>query len=491
MGKARFNRETGIIVFFLLLIMADLVFSFRQYNNSPVDGDFAYIVLGAAPYDKVLTDPLGISALKGETYAAPNRYTAHAVMSGYFRNIPLWLQAFVEPIQSLYISIAITKLLVHIALLILLSYFCCLWARFSWKKFLLIAVLLSPFFNYAGGFTYYMAIIDQAITYVMFYALPMALMLLFYLPFFRYYIIGKLPTSKFFILFWLLFLTVMVFFGPLSAPIFLISSLLILGYGFLKNFFLIYDPDPFKRAWGAFKDIHLALRIIFTSAILLSLYNIGIGTQNIENQWSSLPLEERFALLPKGLYEAFINPSSGLLYLTLAVVVNSILLYVFYRRQNRRWFKLTLFLLFFCGVYIVLLPLGGYRSYRPLIIRRDTILPIVIILLYIWGSSSALILWQLKKWKQFVYLMAIAALLVFYTDKDNISGYSNECEKMMINKLAKAEEPCVLLPRECGVLQWSFNTECSDSQNMAQLLEYYHILPNRTLWHFREEKNIN
>jgi len=89
-----FLKNQLIYIVLILLVLADLSYSCYQYSNSYIDGDFSGIVLAVPPYDKVLEDPLGISIFNGETYAATNRFTAHAVMAGYFRTVPFLLQIY-------------------------------------------------------------------------------------------------------------------------------------------------------------------------------------------------------------------------------------------------------------------------------------------------------------------------------------------------------------------------------------------------------------
>lgn len=483
----KFKKHTLIIIGLSLLLVIDLVFSFIQYFNSPIDGDFAPIVLGAPPYDRVLVDPFGMGVLQGESYAATNRFSAHMAMVSYFRHVPFWLQLFLDPIESIYASAAIAKLLIHILLVGILAYMACTWLGVTLKRWLVAALLISPFFQYAGGHMYYMAVIDQAITYAMFYALPVALLLIYFLPFFHYFKKGKLSRSPFFIVGWILFALVMVFFGPLPAPILIISATLILGYATFKNFVLERDHDFLARVRLAFVSVPLALRIMFIAAFLLGIYSLSIGTKNTENLWDPLPMEERYSLLIKGFYEAFLNPSSGYFVLLVAIASNISFLYIFYRRENKTWIKLTVFLGLFSLLYLLLLPLGGYRWYRPLILRRDTLLPLLIILLYLWGSSSLILLNCLKRQKKYIYILGLLALSITYILKDRHLGPSNQCERKMIKTLASANRDCVMLPQECWVLQWSFNTDCAQTQNQAVLLHYYQATPKVTRWHFSAE----
>jgi hypothetical protein len=59
-------------------LFLDLNQSKLQYSKTPLDSDFANIVLPDSSYRAVLKDPIGLQALlKKEKYSATNEFTAH------------------------------------------------------------------------------------------------------------------------------------------------------------------------------------------------------------------------------------------------------------------------------------------------------------------------------------------------------------------------------------------------------------------------------
>ena len=484
------HRNIIICSFLGLLLLADFGFSYYQYSQSYIDGDFAKIVLGYKDYNKILHEPFGLAALRGETYPGTNRFTAHAFMSVYFKIVPKILNLFFTPLNSLYITIAFTKLLVHIALVFLLSYFASALRKFTWKSWLCGAVLITPFFHAGATYYQYMTIIDDSITYVMFYALPMVFLLIYLLPFFRYYRDGYISHSFWFVLGWAIYTFFLVMFGALTSPIILIFSFFILGFSVVTNFIKTNTEDIIYRLFISLKKIDPTILLLSLWGFLISIYSFYIGTKNSENDWTPKPLEERFHLLKQGVDEAFLNPDNGLYYLYLFTFLNLLLLFIFYRKKQYRYFKIFSFVLLFVCVYTLFLPLGGYRWYRPLIVKHDTLLPVLLVVLFILSSSVLLLFRHLKKYGKLLYILALVPLLVFYTSKDGKMKSNNECEKQTLLELAEiaknTNETCVTLPRKCGVAYWGYNKNCEQVEASAEILVYYNIFPRKLLYKIEE-----
>lgn len=146
------------IVFILLaiLLLSDLGYSFYQFYQMPLDGDLIPIVVPSIHYQKVLTDPFGLSVLlNDEVYAAPNRFFVHWAMTHYFSKFPLLLQYFLSPINSLYFAAACAQTIMHGLLIWLLARYTLLFSaqkkyfNSSSITFLVVALLITPFFKMA------------------------------------------------------------------------------------------------------------------------------------------------------------------------------------------------------------------------------------------------------------------------------------------------------------------------------------------------------
>ena len=106
------SSKRWLYLILVVMLTVDLGYSFLQHYSEVIDGDVARITLS---YKEVLSDPFGMKViLEGKHYPNPNRYFAHLVQSEYFKKVPLTLQAFFDPIESIYISCAILKLLIQI-----------------------------------------------------------------------------------------------------------------------------------------------------------------------------------------------------------------------------------------------------------------------------------------------------------------------------------------------------------------------------------------
>ncbi|RYD75909.1 MAG: hypothetical protein EOP53_15680 [Sphingobacteriales bacterium] len=475
-------------VILLVLLAADLGYSFYNYYFSTIDGDFPAIVLATEPYNKVLEDPFGMDVLGGDRYAAPNRFTAHAVMSTYFKTVPFALQYVTNPIESIYLCIALTKILVHIGLLFLISYYVSAWNGFRWKNILIAAVIISPLFHSSLVYVDQLSVIDPCITYVMFYPLPICAILLYFLPFYRYLITGMISRSPIFIAVWMVFALFLVLFGPLPAPILITGISILFAHIVIKNFGRNPDPEHFRRLLTAATTINRTVLISLSGTLILSFYSMYIGSKNTENDWSPLALEERYSKLFTGVKEILSNQNYGLQFWYAATAFNLILLYLLYRKRHRKYFKLVFFLFVFCLLYIAMLPLGGYRDYRPLILRRDTLIPVTCIVMYCWASSGMLLAAALPKFKKAGIFVFIAGISFYYTQKDFVpfSALNTPCEKTVLSTIAASETDCIALPRDCTIASWNFNNECAQSENVATLLYYYNITPRKIYIHYPE-----
>jgi len=167
----------------LLLLIIDIGYSFVQHSNIELDGDMADLILPSQWNQKVFEDPLGLNVLfKNEIYAGPNRFFSHWIYSKYFKVIPGILQNFVNPIDSIYIACAIIKTAVQVFLILLLAAYISDKKNILSKNFLLAAILVTPLFITYQYWRF--GIIDWSITFIFFYALPLALLLLYFLPVF-------------------------------------------------------------------------------------------------------------------------------------------------------------------------------------------------------------------------------------------------------------------------------------------------------------------
>ena len=462
----------------LLLLLADLAYSGWQYFNLPLDGDLAAIVWPSPAYSRVLADPLGLQVLlHQDVYAAPNRFFAHKFLYEYFRRIPLLLQFVTSPINSVYAACALLKTGMQALIVYALAVYATNQRSILNKHFLLAAVLITPLFQTAG-YGGQMGMVDISITYAAFYALPVGLLLLFFLPFFREAFYGARPPGALRHAGLLALAAGLALNGPVApatALVVCLGTLLVRGWRAYRRH--PARPRP-TRAWRALRALPLGWLVPFGGFSALCLYSLFIGLNNAENSWVSLPLAERYGRLPLGVYYQ-LTSKLGFPLLVLAGLANAYLI----RRQGpdaagRRILAVLKWLGIFALVFVLLLPLGGYRSYREYIIRRDSILPIIVGLAGFFALSGHYLLTTLPVRARRLYAAGMVTVLAIFTVADKPRPREhNTCERAMLAQLAAAPGPVVALDGDCTVLSWQRITDARDSELQAQLLHYWRVTP--------------
>jgi hypothetical protein len=338
----------------------------------------------------VLHDPFGLRALlHHEMYPAPNRFFAHIFLSVYFRHVPLLLQAVLSPVDSAYAAAAVLKLAIHALLVYVLAVAVSNSRNVLGRKFLLAAVLITPLLQTAG-YNGQMGVIDISVTYAVFYALPVALLLLFFLPFLREALHGETPRLSLLSYLGLLGLAIVLAFnGPIVPPTVLIicpSALLLSWHRRFRAYPASVPLVP--RAAKALGDIPLPKLVLFLFFSALSLYSLYLGRYNAENLWASLPLVERYARLPLGVFYQLTGKLGFPLLLAMLLLNAWLIRRMVLTALGRRAQHTLKWLGVFSLIFILLLPMGGYRAYREYIIRRDTILPIIVGIIGCFALSS-------------------------------------------------------------------------------------------------------
>lgn len=475
-------RPRLLLSLLILFVLADLGYTFWQNYQLPLEGDMPQIVLPAPDCQKVLEDPFGWAALtRQEVYVAPNRFFAHAGMGAYFKSVPFVLQALgVSPLDSIYATCALFNTLVQALIMYVLGrYATGTWSLRSRRLWATMA-LLVPLFQ-IGGYHDHMGVADNSITYTFFYAFPLLLLLLYFLPFYdaevqqRPFRVGPVR--------WLLLLGLMVVLSFNGAIVPGVVAVVCVGIGLR---WLVQQGPLLRRGqwaavWQRIPWQPFGLLIIFG---LLSLYSLYLGQFEAERLTNTnmLPVWERYERLPLGLNDQFRRP--GLPVFIGAVLLNLVLIRWATPRteSGRRLLRIGRWLGLFALVFVLLLPLGGFRVYRPLILRRDSILPITLGLLGLYTLTSYYLLGHLPTVGRRVYLGWVLVLSTFYMVSDRLL-LSNECERQSIRTLADTPAPIVLLPNYCTVVSWQLMTHSNGSETAARMLEYWGVVWGKRLYH--------
>lgn len=441
-------KQKGVLLIAICvtLLLADLAYSFYQHMQQPIHGDLVAIVLPEPHYAKVLEEPFGFAAIiDGERYAGSNRFMIHRSLKAWFDHVPHFLQHFTDPVTSLYAASAIFKTLLQLFLCLILAAY--MRGAFAWRdwRFWLIALCVAPFIQ-VFGFRSQMGIIDPSIVYTFFYAFPLSLLLLFFFPFYTGHTLPRWQRIA-----WVLLATFLAFSGPLIGPLAVLTcgALLIL--------------DLFFFSEGKYN------RLLLGYLLAASLYSVYLGSFNVENGAGPAVLE-RYALMPQGLARMILNKLAWP-----AIIIASVVSLILYRKKGlhitypQRW-NAILIMFAILGAYLLLLPLGGYRPYRPYIIRYDTFMPGTFIILIALGSTAfRIISQQAKSW----YSLIIIALLFIFWNADRPKP-ANACEKAYLTQIGK--EPQKPFPDDCAVLSWKPVKSPQEAESIRAMLERWGIV---------------
>ncbi|MFO7656765.1 MAG: hypothetical protein R6W78_06830 [Bacteroidales bacterium] len=468
-----------LIIVLLLLIFADTVYSFLQHYSVSLDGDMPTIIVPSEPFKTVLKDPFGFNVVVHDSvYSATNRFFAHWSMRGYFRTMPFVFQKITSPVNSVYLSCALAKTIIQVLIIYLLAVYITGKTKIFNKDFLLAVVIVTPLFQ-AFGYSGQMGIIDKTLTYTWFYAFPLALVMLFFLPFFLKDYHLKFHNLKIIHIVLLVLLAVVLSFnGPLNAPVVLIISFLVFIRNYLLNFSQDEEKSLFKKLLLTFQDTLKKYPWIYIIACIVCIYSLYIGLNNNDIISQNIPLTERYARLTKGFNQFVQKPGPPLL--LLIIIINILLVYRHKSNpEAQKMLKLLKWFGIFALIYILLLPLGGYKYYRPGIIRRDTIMPVFIGLFFFYGISSFFLIKNLAAKYKAIYITAIVAFLLLFTFADTTDFKHNTCERRALETLAASGEKIVVLKEDCTVMSWNKFSQHGYSYEIAELLKFWGILEEK------------
>lgn len=457
-------------VFLVVILTIDLGYSFLQHYSEVVDRDLARITLS---YEEVLNDPFGMKVVvEGKSYPNPNRYFAHLVQSEYFKKVPLVLQTFFDPVESIYIACALLKLLIQIGFIWLLTMYANGSTKLRNLSFLWTTILIFPLIQNTQ-FVAYLGLIFPSITYTISYSLPLVLFLLFLFPFYQQALHGRsVLESNWMKILWIGLSIFITLNGPLVPPLVLIILPSILLFWWLRSVDFLNGQGIVNNFWKGILEMPRGLTVIGLLTILFSLYSFYLGTYNVDNV--TISLGERYRLMGQGLLKHVTTKLAFPLLLGFSVL-NTILLSKFSDKEAR--FQCGLFkgMAVLSIIYLLLLPFGGFREYRPLIISYDTMMPISISLIFCFATSSRyLILAYQNRVKRF-FLAGVSFVLIYFMISDRPNFGKHDCEKEMLRLIAQATTKEVQIPRVCSVMTWDPTTNKNESKYNCALLKLWGI----------------
>jgi hypothetical protein len=211
-----------------------------------------------------------------------------------------------------------------------------------------------------------------------------------------------------------------------------------------------------------------------------SVYSLLLGQFDTNYNSELIPVFDRYLKLPYGIYSQLFH-SLGFPLMIAIIVINTLIisknseLSMYWDFNQLKW------IVAFTFFYILLLPLGGYRPYRPYIIRFDTIIPVTILFIYLFVASTVFIVNHLKnkKW----YVTGVILVLLIYTFADFKGFNENKKEKFALELIVKSPEKVVALPWNYYILSWDNITDAKDSEQKAELLLLWNITKEKKLFY--------
>ena len=472
-------------IIFILFLFYEMYISYRSYQNFNTDGDIVGLIYN---YNEVLKDPFGFNIILNKTsYGGTNRYFAHVISRNCFIYGPNIFQLWYEPIESIYASFAFARTAIRFLLVGLLAVYIS-GKRKIWDfDFLTAAVLICPLFQ-IYGYRSEMGIIDTSITYTFFYAFAYSAVVLLFLPFYNNSIKGRPLVFKMPVLISLMLLVIFAAFnGPLNAPVIIIICSFSLCSLFIDNFNKSRDKSFLQQIKSGINNIPKQVLIVFSFAIVICLYSFYIGTFNSENNWVSLPLNIRYQRLFEGIHPYFIKKLGFPILIVMILINRKILLKFKDEPQTTFILKSLRLFLGMALIYLLMLPLGGYRSSRYFIIRNDTLIPVTMGLILSFGITTFHILKNIQfRIKPAYYVLVLLCLFAYVNadqDKEGFFLQYKDCEKTSLEKLASSPDSIVLLKGDCSVLNWIKTTKPEDSHNQTDLLMRWNVLKERKLYY--------
>lgn len=475
-----FKGPTVLLIFLLSL---DLTYSFYQHIHMPIGGDIAQIIVPpeADGYRDVLNDPFGFEMIRtGKPHHNPNRIFAHWFSIAYLLNMPLLIQQWVSPIESIYISHGLLKITIQFGILLILA---CLALRpkdRSLGQLMLLMVLMAPLFQ-TNGFYDWMAIIDKSIIYTIFYALPLLLLLLYFLAL-KEINLSPTPWSHHFFIFPFLLIAPMPLLlgGPIIPGVVMVLLVMLFSTVMVyttqqknKNSIIDFWKSP-KIKFYAF---------LFCWNALLCMYSLYLGTYNLSNV-ESVSLAQRYILLPEGVVKLlFTKPGFSIVIATL-ILNFTIISRSHWLTQKSNLLKQGKWFLIFSIVYLLLLPLGGYREYRPQIIRYDTFMPVTIGMIYLFGLTTYHLIVNLN-WRKY-YISTIAGVLLIFIWADKIDNTNQLCEVEALKIISESKEEIVELDNQCPIIEYRIVHDPGHSNLKANLLYHWNVTDKVTMFYQRE-----
>jgi hypothetical protein len=195
-----------------------------------------------------------------------------------------------------------------------------------------------------------------------------------------------------------------------------------------------------------------------------------------------MSLAARYQRLPSSIIHMF--SGEGLVLLMSMIGVNLAFLAGTGTTESRKMLRLFGWITLFASAYMLLLPLGGYRFYRPQIVRRDVMVPVNTALIAFYVLSAHYLITHIRpvQFKLYLFIVLIPLTRLFLADK-LFNQFDNSCERQAMTLLAASKEKVVELPGDCTVMEWYKVTAPADSKKNTDMMRVLGIIKEEKLYY--------
>jgi len=134
-------------------------------------------------------------------------------------------------------------------------------------------------------------------------------------------------------------------------------------------------------------------------------------------------------------------------------------------------------------IYILLLPFGGFRSYRPYILRYDTVMPVTLSLIVIFGLTTNFLIFNLSGKFKIIFSSVIIIFLLIYCYEDKSTKGINKCQRNALITISESKDTIVLVSSDCTVMSWDKIKDYKESELNAELLKYWRVTKEKKLYY--------
>ena len=110
-------------------------------------------------------------------------------------------------------------------------------------------------------------------------------------------------------------------------------------------------------------------------------------------------------------------------------------------------------------------------------------IPITILLIFIYGKSVYFLIQNLQSYKKKIYITCVIGISLLFIWADEPRFDNNVCEKNALKTLAASDEEIVSLKSDCRVMSWEKITDPKESELKAQLFFYWNITNKKRLYY--------